>query len=95
MGNNVLFLDPVSLETVEVLGGYAPRVHEFAISRDRARAYAPIYGDGMHGNNPKRGHLIAVLDLQLPRHAGDFSVAPLFGSARDALGLCLPALLCL
>ncbi len=60
MGNKVFFLDPESFETVEVLGGFAPKVHELAISPDHATAYAPIYGDGRHGNNPNPGHLIAV-----------------------------------
>ena len=76
VGNKVLFLDPVTFETVEVLNGFAPRVHELAISPDHSRAYAPIYGDGIHGHNPNPGHLIAVFDLQLRRHIGDFSVAP-------------------
>ena len=76
VGNKVLFLDPVTFETVEVLNGFAPRVHELAISSDHSRAYIPIYGDGIHGNNPNPGHLIAVVDLHLRRHTGDFSVAP-------------------
>jgi DNA-binding beta-propeller fold protein YncE len=76
VGNKVIFLDPVTLATIEVLSGFAPRVHELAISPDHSRAYAPIYGDGIHGHNPNPGHLIAVFDLQLRRHTGDFSVAP-------------------
>jgi DNA-binding beta-propeller fold protein YncE len=76
MGNKVFFLDPESFETVEVLGGFAPKVHELAISPDHATAYAPIYGDGRHGNNPNPGHLIAVFDLAQRRHKGDFSVSP-------------------
>jgi aspartyl-tRNA(Asn)/glutamyl-tRNA(Gln) amidotransferase subunit A len=61
---------------VEILGGFAPKVHELAISPDHATAYAPIYGDGRHGNNPNPGHLIAVFDLAQRRHKGDFSVSP-------------------
>jgi DNA-binding beta-propeller fold protein YncE len=76
VGNQVLFLDPVTFETVEILNGFAPRVHELAISPDHSRAFAPIYGDGIHGHNPNPGHMIAVFDLQLRRHTGDFSVAP-------------------
>jgi DNA-binding beta-propeller fold protein YncE len=76
VGNKALFLDPATFETIEVLSGFAPRVHQLAISPDHARAYAAIYGDGIHGNNPNPGHLIAVFDLQLRRHIGDFSVAP-------------------
>lgn len=76
IGNKVLFLDPVTYDTVLTLGGFAPRVHELAISPDHRTAYVPIYGDGRHGDNPNPGHLIAVFDLQARRHAGDFSTAP-------------------
>jgi DNA-binding beta-propeller fold protein YncE len=76
IGNKILFLDPVSYETVLTLDGFAPRVHELAVSPDRTRAFVPIYGDGIHGNNPNPGHLIAVFDLKLRRHACDFSTAP-------------------
>jgi hypothetical protein len=51
VGNKVLFLDPATFETVEVLNGFAPRVHELAISPDHPRAYAPIYGDGITGSH--------------------------------------------
>lgn len=95
VGSKVLFLDPVTFETIEVLIGFAPRLHELAISPDHSLEYAPIYGDGKHGHNPNPGHLIAVFDLELRRHIGDLSVDPFFGSAWDALGVCWPALLCL
>ena len=76
IGNRILFLDPVTYETLLTLDGFAPRVHELAISPDHARAFAPIYGDGIHGNNPNPGHLLAVFDLKARRHEGDFSTAP-------------------
>ena len=76
VGNKVLFLDPVTYDTVLVLDGFAPRVHELAISPDHETAFVPIYGDGRHGDNPHPGHLIAVFDLRARRHAGDFSTAP-------------------
>jgi DNA-binding beta-propeller fold protein YncE len=76
MGNKVLFLDPESFETLETLSGFEPRVHELAISPDHSRAFAPIYGDGKHGDNPHPGHLIAVIDLQAKRHIRNFNVAP-------------------
>ena len=76
MGNQVLFLDPDSYETILVLDGFAPRVHELLIAPDRRVAYVPIYGDGVHGRNPHPGHLIALFDLQARRHMGDFSTAP-------------------
>ena len=76
MGNKILFLDPVTFDTMLTLEGFAPRVHELAISPDHARAFVPIYGDGIHGNNPNPGHLLAVFDLKARRHEGDFSTAP-------------------
>ncbi len=76
VGNQVLFLDPTTFETVEALGGFPARVHELAIAPDRARAFVPIYGDGRHGANPNPGHEIAVFDLPTRRHAGTFSTAP-------------------
>jgi YVTN family beta-propeller protein len=76
IGNKILFLDPISYETMLTLDGFAPRVHELAISPDHARALVPIYGDGIHGNNPNPGHLLAVFDLKARRHEGDFSTAP-------------------
>lgn len=76
VGNQVLFLDPDSYETVLILDGFAPRVHELLIAPDRDIAYVPIYGDGIHGNNPHPGHLIALFDLKARRHMGDFSTCP-------------------
>ncbi len=55
VGNQVLFLDPDSYETVLTLDGFAPRVHELLIAPDRSVAYVPIYGDGIHGRNPHPG----------------------------------------
>ena len=76
MGNQVLFLDPDSYETMLTLDGFAPRVHELLIAADRRIAYVPIYGDGVHGKNPHPGHLIALFDLKARRHMGDFSTYP-------------------
>lgn len=75
-GNRVLFLDVKTYDTIRVLDGFAPRIHELAISPDHGRALCPIYGDGRHGANPNPGHLIAVFDLKEQRHVGDFSTAP-------------------
>lgn len=76
IGNQILFLDPQTFATTLALNGFAPRVHELAVSPDHRTAYVPIYGDGIHGKNPHPGHLIAVIDLVARRHAGDFSTAP-------------------
>ncbi len=76
VGNRVLFLNPVTYDTELTLEGFAPRVHELLISPDHRFAYVPVYGDGIHGNNPHPGHLVARFDLQKRRHAGDFSTYP-------------------
>ena len=76
VGNKVLFLDPATYKVLLELEGFAPRVHELAISADRRFAYIPIYGDGIHGKNPHPGHLIAKFDLGERRHMADFSTAP-------------------
>jgi YVTN family beta-propeller protein len=76
VGNRVLFLDPVTYATELALEGFAPRVHELLISADRRFAYVPVYGDGIHGDNPHPGHLVARFDLPERRHTGDFSTYP-------------------
>lgn len=76
VANHVLFLNPVTYDTELTLEGFAPRVHELLISPDHRFAYAPIYGDGIHGNNPHPGHLVARFDLHERRHTGDFSTYP-------------------
>ncbi len=76
VGNQVLFLDPVTFETVHILGGFPLRVHELAVSPDHTRAFVPIYGDGRHGANPNPGHQVAVIDLRARRHVDTFGVAP-------------------
>jgi len=76
IGNRVLFLNPETYATELTLDGFAPRVHELLISPDHRFAYIPMYGDGIHGDNPHPGHLIARFDLQERRHASDFSTYP-------------------
>jgi DNA-binding beta-propeller fold protein YncE len=46
------------------------------IDAERTTAFVPIYGDGIHGDNPHPGHLIACFDLNERRHTGDFSTYP-------------------
>jgi hypothetical protein len=88
IGNQILSLDPRTYATTLTLDAFAPRVYELAISPDHKTAYVPIYGDGIHGNNPHPGHLIALFDLAAQRHAGDFSTYPYLAphGLRWALG---------
>jgi len=76
IGNKVLFLDPTTYDVTRSLDGFASRLHELLISEDHKKAFIPIYGDGIHGDNPHPGHLIAVIDLKDKRHIGDFSTSP-------------------
>jgi DNA-binding beta-propeller fold protein YncE len=88
VGNHVLFLNPVTYAIELTLEGFAPRVHELLISPDRRFAYVPIYGDGIHGDNPHPGHLVARFDLQERRHAGDFSTYPYLAPHGLRWGTC-------
>ena len=76
IGNEILFLNPVTYDVTKTITGFAPNVHELLVSEDGTRAYIPIYGDGIHGKNPDPGHLIVVIDLLEQRHLSDFSVDP-------------------
>jgi DNA-binding beta-propeller fold protein YncE len=76
VGNLIHFLHPETLSTELTLHGFAPRVHELLIDAEGTTAYVPIYGDGIHGNNPHPGHLIARFDLTERRHTADFSTDP-------------------
>ena len=76
IGNRVLFLDPVTFKTVLTLDSFAPSPHELAVAPDHRTAHVPIYGDGKHGDNPRPGDLIAVIDLEARRHTGNLSTAP-------------------
>jgi DNA-binding beta-propeller fold protein YncE len=76
VGNLIHFLHPDTLSTELTLYGFAPRVHELLIDAERTTAYVPIYGDGIHGDNPHPGHLIALFDLRERRHTGDYSTYP-------------------
>ena len=74
-GNLVRFFDPGTLkETGTVDIGGPP--HELAISPDRKEAYIPIYGDGVYGNNPHPGHVIAIVDLTTRKLTGTIDVSP-------------------
>ncbi|MYZ34584.1 MULTISPECIES: hypothetical protein [unclassified Streptomyces] len=76
LGNHILFLDPETYEVELTLEGFAPRVHELLVSPDHRFAYVPIYGAGIHGDNPHPGHLVAKFDLRERKHVGDLSTYP-------------------
>jgi len=76
MGGKVLFLDPVDYATTVVLDDFERNPHELLIVRESSTAYVPIFGNGVHGRNPKPGHLLSVVDLARRTHAGDIDLSP-------------------
>jgi DNA-binding beta-propeller fold protein YncE len=63
IGCKVLFLNPTTYETETVIDGFQRTVHELLVIPETARAYVPIFGDGIHGRNPNPGHVLHVFDL--------------------------------
>jgi len=44
VGNEVLFLDPVTYCITKTIAGFESKVHELLISEDHTKAFVPIYG---------------------------------------------------
>jgi WD40 repeat protein len=76
MGGKVIFIDPDTFATTQVLEGFARVPHELLVLPDAATACVPIYGDGIYGRNPHPGHLISVIDLAQRRHVADIDLSP-------------------
>ncbi len=77
MGGKVIFLDPASYATTHVLDDFERTPHELLIIHQTRMAYIPIFGNGVHGRNPKPGRLLSVVDLKAKTHAGDIDLSPL------------------
>ncbi len=77
MGGKVIFVDPASCATTEVLDNFERNPHELLIVHETQTAYVPIFGNGVHGRNPKPGHLLSVVDLKTRTHADDIDLSPL------------------
>jgi YVTN family beta-propeller protein len=86
MGGKVLFLNPATFETEIVLDGFPRTVHELLVIPETARAYVPIFGDGIHGRNPNPGHLLCIIDLANRTHVGDIDLRPLIAPHTLRLG---------
>jgi len=86
MGGKVLFLNPGTFETEVVLEGFPPTVHELLVIPDTARAYVPIFGDGIHGRNPNPGHLLCIFDLARRAHVSDIDMRPYIAPHTLRLG---------
>lgn len=85
-GNNVYFLNPQTFAVEQELNGFPPRPHELLILPELQRAWVPIYGDGVHGDNPHPGHKIAVIDLQQHRLRGFIDISPLQAPHTGRIG---------
>jgi DNA-binding beta-propeller fold protein YncE len=75
LGSRVRFFDPQDYKELSSLD-VGTKPHEFAISPDHKIAYVSVYGDGIYGNNPHPGHVIAVLDLASRQQVGTIDVSP-------------------
>ena len=76
VGNKVRFYDPATLAEIRSLDGPEPCVHELAIAHDHKRAYVPLYGDGIYGNNRKPNDKVVVLDLERQEIADVIALGP-------------------
>ena len=63
IGTKVLFLNPKTYATEVAIDGFPRTVHELLVIPETARAYVPIFGDGIHGRNPNPQHHLCVFDL--------------------------------
>jgi YVTN family beta-propeller protein len=77
MGGKVIFVDPTSCATTNVLDDFERNPHELLIVHQTQTAFIPIFGNGVHGRNPKPGQLLSVVDLKSRTHAGDIDLSPL------------------
>ena len=64
VGNKVRFYDPGTLREIKVLDAPEKTVHELTFSAGRKHAFAPLYGDGIYGNNKEPNNKILVIDLE-------------------------------
>src|SRR5215472_2802987 len=76
IGDKVLFLNPQTFETEVAIGGFPRTVHELLVVPETARAYVPIFGDGIHGRNPNPQHHLCVFDLDRRAHVGTIDLRP-------------------
>ena len=76
IGDKVLFLNPETFATEVVIDGFPRTVHELLVVPETARAYVPIFGDGIHGRNPNPQHYLCVFDLEKRAHVGTIDLRP-------------------
>jgi DNA-binding beta-propeller fold protein YncE len=75
-GVRILFINPSTLETEAEITGFQKTVHELLVIPETGVAYVPIFGDGIHGDNPHPGHTLHVIDLHKRKVAADIDLSP-------------------
>lgn len=85
-GQQVLFLDPGDLSVRASIPGLPARPHELLVLEHLRKAYVPIYGDGVHGDNPHPNHRVAVINLHTRSLSGFIDTLPLVSPHTGRLG---------
>lgn len=85
-GQQVLFLDPGDLSVRAAIRGLPSRPHELLVLEHLRKAYVPIYGDGVHGDNPNPNHQVAVIDLDSRTLTGFIDTLPYVSPHTGRLG---------
>lgn len=85
-GQQVLFLDPGDLSVRAAITGLPTRPHELLVLEKQRKAYVPIYGDGVHGDNPNPNHQVAVIDLDTRTLTGFIDTLPYVSPHTGRLG---------
>src|SRR5215469_15545128 len=86
IGTKVLFLNPQTYATEVVIDDFPRTVHELLVVPDTARAYVPIFGDGIHGRNPNPQHHLCVFDLHKRAHVETIDLRPYIAPHTLKLG---------
>lgn len=85
-GQQVLFLNPEDLSIRAAITGLPARPHELLVLESQRKAYVPIYGDGVHGDNPNPNHQVAVIDLDRRSLIGFIDTLPYVSPHTGRLG---------
>lgn len=85
-GQQVLFLHPGNLSIIAAVTDLPSRPHELLVLEHLRKAYVPIYGDGIHGDNPHPNHQVAVIDLDTRRLSGFIDTLPYVSPHTGRLG---------
>jgi YVTN family beta-propeller protein len=86
MGGKVMFLDPQTHRIEVTIDGFPRTVHELLMVPETARAYVPIFGDGVHGRNPNPQHTLCVFDLDKRAHIATIDLRPYIAPHTLKLG---------